>query len=165
MRILVSDPNGEWRDICHGSSVVVRDPILLKTGYNKDFGFGFYCTVLREQAIRWAVRFTGTGYLSHFRYVADPTLAVKRFEVMTDEWLDFIVASRRGVAHGYDVVEGPMANDTIYNYVQDFIDGKISRAAFWELAKFKYPTHQISFHTEKALSTLTFLNAEEVHDE
>ncbi len=58
-----------------------------------------------------------------------------------------------------------MANDTIYNYVQDFIDGKISRAAFWELAKFKYPTHQISFHSEKALATLTFLNSEEVHDE
>ena len=34
------------------------------------------------------------------------------------------------------------------------MDGKISRAAFWELAKFKYPTHQISFHTISALDTL-----------
>lgn len=38
-------------------------------------------------------------------------------------------------------VDGPMADDTIYNYVQNYMDGKISRAAFWELAKFKYPTH------------------------
>ena len=165
MKILVSDPSSVSRDVRHGSAVVVRDPVVIKTGYNKDFGFGFYCTELREQAIRWAVRFTGVGYLSHIRYSADPSLKVKKFDVMTDEWLDFIVSSRRGSSHEYDIVEGPMANDTIYNYVQDFIDGKISRAAFWELAKFKYPTHQLSFHTEKALATLTFLKAEEVRDE
>ena len=56
----------------------------------------------------------------------------------------------------YDVVEGPMADDTIFNYVQSFLDGEISRAAFWELAKFKYPTHQISFHTARALAALKF---------
>lgn len=49
-----------------------------------------------------------------------------------------------------------MADDAIYNYVQGFIDGKYSRNAFWELAKFKYPTHQISFHTARALTTLKF---------
>ncbi len=32
---------------------------------------------------------------------------------MTDEWLDFIVSCRSGISHGYDIVEGPMANDTI----------------------------------------------------
>ena len=45
---------------------------------------------------------------------------------------------------------------TIFNYVQSFLDGEISRAAFWELAKFKYPTHQISFHTARALAALKF---------
>ena len=58
-----------------------------------------------------------------------------------------------------------MASDTIYNYVQDFIDGRITRAAFWELAKFKHPTHQICFNTERALATLSFERAEEVYDE
>ena len=58
-----------------------------------------------------------------------------------------------------------MADDQIYNFVADFIDGVITREQFWVLAKFKYPTHQISFHTEKALATLTFLKAEEVRDE
>ena len=42
---------------------------------------------------------------------------------MTEEWLDFIVACRSGQSHDYDIVEGPMADDTIYNYVQNFIDG------------------------------------------
>lgn len=84
---------------------------------------------------------------------------------MTEEWLDFIVACRTGKAHDYDIVEGPMADDTIYNYVQGFIDGKFSRAAFWELAKFKCPTHQISFHTARALTTLRFLKGVQVHEE
>ena len=83
---------------------------------------------------------------------------------MTEEWLDFIVACRSGKSHNFDIVESPMADDTIYNYVQSFIDGKISRTGFWELAKFKYPTHQISFHTTNALKTLTFKNAEVVNE-
>ena len=83
--------------------------------------------------------------------------------MMTEEWLDFIVSCRLGKAHTYDVVEGPMADDTIFNYVQGFIDGKISRNAFWELAKFKYPTHQISFHTIAALQTLNFIGGKNVY--
>ena len=58
-----------------------------------------------------------------------------------------------------------MANDTIFNYVQNFVDGKISREAFWALAKFKKPTHQISFHTARALAALSFMKGCEVRDE
>ena len=153
------------RQICHGSRVVVEVPRILETRYTKDFGPGFYCTVLREQAVRWAVRFTGRGWLSHFEYSPNEGLDILAFPQMSEEWLDFIVACRHGTAHGYDIVEGPMANDTIYNYVQDFIDGKITRAAFWELARFKHPTHQMCFCTERALATLSFLKAEEAFDE
>jgi len=152
------------RPLCHGSSVVVERPEIRATRFYKDFGSGFYCTELREQAVRWATRFNGKGWLSHFEYRSDLSLNAKLFETMTDEWLDFVVSCRSGRPHEYDIVEGPMADDTIYNYVQDFIDGKISRAAFWELARFKYPTHQISFHTSAALNTLTFVKGEEVVD-
>ena len=84
---------------------------------------------------------------------------------MTEEWLDFIVQCRLGKSHDYDIVEGPMANDTIFNYVQNFVDGKISREAFWALAKFKHPTHQISFHTARALTTLSFVKGSVVRNE
>ena len=79
--------------------------------------------------------------------------------------MDFIVACRSGKSHDYDIVEGPMADDTIYNYVQGFIDGKYSREMFWALAKFKHPTHQISFHTARALTTLKFIKGELVYAE
>ena len=65
---------------------------------------------------------------------------------MTEEWLDFVVACRNGTSHEYDIVEGPMADDTIYNYIQEFLDGKISREAFWALAKFKYPPSNLFKH-------------------
>lgn len=83
---------------------------------------------------------------------------------MTDEWLDFIAACRNGLVHDYDIVEGPMADDTVWNYVNDFIYGDITRNIFWELAKFKYPTHQISFHTLKALDCLKFERSEIINE-
>ena len=57
-----------------------------------------------------------------------------------------------------------MADDQIFNYVQDFIDGNISRDQFWAMAKFKKPTHQISFHTVDALETLEFIGEEKVYE-
>lgn len=149
----------------HGSSNIVKSPEIRITRYNKDFYFGFYCTMLFEQARRWATRFDGFGYVNEYRYTPNPDLKVKIFPTMTEEWLDFIASCRLGYAHDYDIVEGPMADDTIFNYVQNFIDGKISRRAFWELAKFKHPTHQISFHTARALTALHFLQEREVTDE
>lgn len=52
MKIMVSSAKADYRDICHGSSVVVREPLLLKTGYNKDFGFGFYCTIINAEEVK-----------------------------------------------------------------------------------------------------------------
>lgn len=151
--------------VYHGSKDIVDSPEIRITKYNKDFYFGFYCTTLREQAKRWATRFNGKGILNEYVYIPNDELIVKKFPEMSEEWLDFIVACRSGKSHRYDVVEGPMADDTIFNYVQNFLDGKISREAFWDLAKFKKPTHQISFHTAKALASLFFVKECEVEDE
>ncbi len=147
----------------HGSSVVVESPIIQTAKFNKDFYFGFYCTKIKSQAVRWATRYFGEGIINEYEYTPSEDLKVLYFEDMTEEWLDFITACRLGYPHDYDIVEGPMANDTIFNYVQNFVDGEISRSAFWELAKFKKPTHQISFHTTKALSALKFIGGDKVY--
>lgn len=148
----------------HGSKVVVEKPEIIMSRFNKDFYYGFYCTYFYNQAVRWAVRFTGKGIINEYKYIPNEKLKILEFKEMTEEWLDFIVDCRMGKKHGFDIVEGPMADDTIFNYVQNYADGKISRSAFWELAKFKKPTHQISFHTSKALETLHFVKGYEVYD-
>ncbi len=149
----------------HGSNVIVQYPEIRKAVYNKDFYFGFYCTSYFKQAERWATRYGRGGYINCYEYRPDRHLNYLVFDEMTEEWLDFIAACRTGLPHTYDIVEGPMADDVIFNYVQNFIDRKISRAAFWELARFSHPTHQISFHTISALNTLTFLGGEKVYGE
>lgn len=146
----------------HGSKKIVKTPEIRIEKYNKDFYFGFYCTSIFAQAERWATRDMDKGYVNCYDYTSNDNLNIKVFPEMTEEWLDFIANCRTGRSHQYDIVEGPMANDTIFNYVQNFVDGKISREAFWALAKFKKPTHQISFHTKKALSCIKFIEVKEV---
>lgn len=151
--------------VYHGGFEIIREPEIRRTKFNKDFYFGFYCTILEEQAKRWATRFGNDGYVNEYEYIENTDLKVLRFPKMTEEWLNFIVGCRSGQAHDYDIVEGPMADDQIYNYVQGYIDGKFSREAFWNLVKFKYPTHQISFNTERALETMHFVKGVKVHAE
>lgn len=148
--------------IYHGSNVLVEKPQIIVSGFYKDFGFGFYCTNLETQARKWALTKRGDSVVSVFSYTEDAAMKVLSFPKMTDEWLDFVVACRRGVKHDYDIVEGPMADDQIWDYVEDFMDGSITREAFWVLAKFKYPTHQIVFCTQRSLSTLKFERSEQL---
>ena len=150
--------------IYHGSNQIVEFPRILVEGFYKDFGYGFYCTKLEKQAIRWATTRRNPHIVNVYNFELQKYLNIKSFENMTEEWLDFIAACRNGVEHSYDIVEGPMADDTIWDYVEDFMAGRITRAAFWELAKFKKPTHQISFNTAKALSTIKFLKGYEVNE-
>jgi len=151
--------------IYHGSNTEVRKPKILTSGYTKDFGFGFYCTCIENQAIRWALTRRNKHIVNTYLYEPDSTLKILSFDRMTDEWLDFIADCRHGKKHSFDIVEGPMADDEIWDYVEDFLDGKIDRDAFWELAKFKHPTHQIVFCTQKALETVTFVNSKEYEEQ
>lgn len=144
--------------------MIVDEPDIRKTKFTKDFGWGFYCTEIKEQAEKWAIRKTGHGYINLYEYNDMPSLKIKTFDGVDDEWLDFIAQCRHGDIHEFDIVEGPMADDTIYNFVEDYLEGIISKEAFMELAKFRKPTHQISFHTIKALSCLKFQEALEVVD-
>ena len=150
--------------VYHGSSVKVDNPRIIVGKYTKDFGMGFYCTILKSQAEKWAKKFD-TSIVNIYEYRESPNLKIKEFSVMTDEWLDFIINSRLGKKHDYDIVIGAMADDQVYNYVSDLIDGVITRSAFWELAKFKHPTHQIAFCTERALQCLKYIDMEEIQDE
>ncbi|MCM1102641.1 MAG: DUF3990 domain-containing protein [Clostridium sp.] len=142
--------------VYHGSNLIVEKPRVMINGHYKDFGYGFYCTKLEKQAKRWALTKRGDSVVNCYVYTPNASLKYCVFEQMSEEWLQFVVDCRSGMEHPYDIVEGPMADDQIWDYVEDFMDGNISKEAFWELVKFKYPTHQIVFCTEAALQTLRF---------
>ena len=144
----------------HGSDCIVEFPEIRKTKYTKDFSWGFYCTKNFEQAKRLSVKKSLKVYVNIYNFEPNENLKIKVFSQIDDEWLDFIAKCRSGYVHNYDIVEGPMADDTIWNYVNDYIEGDITKEAFFELAKFKYPTHQISFHSLQALDCLKFMGVE-----
>lgn len=147
--------------VYHGGYQPVVHPEIRIGRYTKDFGPGFYCTIIKEQAQRWAKRYN-TPVVSVYDVKISSSLKVKEFKSMTDEWLDFIVDCRSGKTHEFDIVIGAMADDQIYNYISDFVDGTITREQFWVLAKFKYPTHQINFCTKEALKCLIYRGCEEM---
>lgn len=146
--------------IYHGSNVIVAEPRIMINGHYKDFGYGFYCTNMEKQAKRWALTKRGASIVNTYVYTPNEDLNIRVFSQMTEEWLQFVVECRRGIEHNFDIVEGPMADDQIWDYVEDYIAGNITKTAFWELVKFKYPTHQMVFCTEAALQTLHFEGSE-----
>ena len=147
--------------VYHGGYQPVEKPEIRVNKCTKDFGEGFYCTIIKEQAQKWARRNT-TKIVSVYDVRITSGLKVLEYKEMTEEWLDFIVACRSGQPHDYDIVIGAMADDQIYSNISDYMDGTITREQFWVLAKFKYPTHQIAFCTEEALKCLNYRGAEEV---
>ena len=141
--------------VYHGGCQAFVRPEIRVGKYTKDFGNGFYCTVIKEQAQRWARRYT-SKIVSVYDVRLISGLRILEFKEMSDDWLDFIADCRSGKTHDYDIVIGAMADDQIYSYVADYIEGSITREQFWILARFKYPTHQIVFCTDDALKCLTY---------
>ena len=85
-------------EVYHGGYCPVESPEIIIGKYAKDFGGGFYCTELKEQAARWARRYD-KPIINIYRFEIDNGLKILRFTEMTEEWLDFIVNCRNGVKH------------------------------------------------------------------
>ena len=147
--------------VYHGGFRPVEYPEIRIGRNTKDFGNGFYCIIIKEQAQRWAKRYD-TKIVSIYDVRINTSLKIKEFAEMSEEWLDFIIDCRNGKPHPYDIVIGAMANDQMYNYISDYMDGVITREQFWVWAKFKYPTHQINFCTKEALKCLKYRGYEVV---
>jgi hypothetical protein len=145
----------------HGSYIEIEFPEIRKHRFTKDFSWGFYCTEIQEQSEKLCKKFS-TPVVNIYEVKDMESLNVKRFDEYIDEWLEFVVNCRSGKTHRYDVVIGPMADDTIYDYIEAYTHGKMNKQYFFDLMKFKYPTHQISFHSSKALNQIIFIKSYQI---
>ena len=75
--------------VYHGGYQAVERPEIRVNKNTKDFGTGFYCTVIKEQAQRWARRYN-TKIVSIYDVRIPSGLKVLEFKEMTEDWLDFI---------------------------------------------------------------------------
>lgn len=165
----------EEKILFHGALEEIKFPTDDRTtSKSTDFGDGFYLTELQNQAEKWAKTKCKKAIERGWHnakpivniYSLDRSKVLKDFKTkyfskMTNEWLDFIISNRNHEEHIYDYVEGPMADDKIYNFVVDLLEGNITRTEFWEKAAFKYPTHQIMIRND-AIYCLKFEKSYEV---
>lgn len=153
-------------NLYHGSNMPISEIDLSKGKKGKDFGQGFYLSALYSQAYRMAeltVAKTGEGepVVSEFVYDEDKAhdLKVLRFEGYTKEWAEFIIMNRRNrssmQAHDYDIVYGPIADDTVGATINLFIRQYIDLEELIRRLKFVEPKYQYFFATPAALTTLT----------
>lgn len=142
--------------IYHGNYTIVDEPSIIKGKYIKDFSYGFYCTRNKEQAEKLAEKYkTPVVNIYYLKDISD--LRVKRFEEYDEGWLDFVVKCRAGATHDYDIVEGFVADDTIYEVIDEYLNGNIDKPVFLDMMKFEWSKNQIIFHSARALSKIVFL--------
>ena len=82
------------------------------------------------------------------------------FSTANAEWLDFVVQNRKEKRLStYDLVIGPVANDSTLPVIDDYMDGKYDKE---EAVKRLLPQKLTdAFLTEKAIRFLTFEGSEE----
>lgn len=155
--------------VYHGTNALFDKVDLGKSNNRRDFGKGFYCTVLYEQAREWAKRlymrkFEGQAYVYSYVFHQSDTLRIKRFPALNKEWLEFIKKNRSQgeVQHSYDVVIGPVADDNTMETVQLYISGILSADEVVARLRYSKVNNQVSFHTEKALQHIHFEKRQEV---
>ena len=152
----------------HGSNVIIEKIDLSRSKRGKDFGQGFYLNADQEQAKAMAIRTTrllneGQPTLSCFEFEEEEAVAaglnIKIFLDYSVEWAEFVVMNRKNnsevPAHPYDIVIGPIADDTVGVQIRRYIMGYMSASALVEELKFR-GDHAIQyfFGTPKAISIL-----------
>ena len=152
--------------VYHGSDVRIETVDLSRSKDFRDFGRGFYVTPNRNHASRWAIRIAEgnntepvvTEFEFHNVNLERRGLKVKRFDGASEEWVKFVVLNRSEdnlpFVHGYDIVEGPIANDWVTSQIRNYKKGKITIDNLLQRLLFREETCQICFCTPESLFTL-----------
>lgn len=155
----------------HGSTEKIETPQIIKSNHFLDFGYGFYTTTSLEQATKWAQikkkRILGqNAYVNVYEvdeYFLESLPKVLEFTSASRSWLEFVINNRRGLStHSYDCVKGAVADDTLYETLSLYESGVLSVEDTIKRLRVHHLFDQISFHTNKALNKLKFIEAVKV---
>lgn len=151
----------------HGSNVIVSEPKLIEQNRFLDFGFGFYTTTNKIQAIGFADKVAKRrkeGRKAVSIYEIDEACAfracsVLRFDSANEAWLDFVSENRSGnyAGESYDFIFGPVANDDVYTTFTLYSAGVLTKEQTLEALKIKKLYNQLVLSSKKALSYLRFI--------
>lgn len=149
----------------HGSTDSVEKPVIRPLTAGRDFGMGFYCTDIRDQAEKWARRQARIrkqiAVLNIYEFDMDSAqrnLQCKLFRDYAAGWLELVVNCRRDIhyKHGFDIVFGKIANDDVGETVQAVLDGLMPLDFALQKLAFMPANNQYCFCTVKSLECLKF---------
>mgnify|MGYP002769207151 FL=1 len=155
--------------VYHGSIDEVVNPEIRQPNRSLDYGAGFYTTTSYEQAKRWVERRmkdkgVAIGYVNIYELDEEVIKDMKSlfFEKPTEEWVSFVMRNRteRNFIHDYDVVYGPVADDSVYTQFALYEGGIISLPTLIHELKTYKLVDQYLFHTEKSLLAIKFVKSE-----
>lgn len=157
--------------VYHGSLEVVRKPEIRQSNRSLDYGNGFYATTSCEQAKRLVERRmkdnqVSIGYVNVYELDDEAIKRMKSlvFKKPTEEWVEFVMKNRtlRGFTHDYDMVYGPVADDSVYTQFALYEGGIISMPTLIQELKTYKLVDQYLFHTEQSLQAIQFVKSKEI---
>ena len=148
-------------ELYHTSFSVISEPDVKIGRANADFGQGFYLSDDMEFSRRWAKeRVNCVTYLNRYELATDGLL-IKCLE-RNDEWFNYTYRNRAGYADDfkeYDLIIGPIANDTIYDTFGILTSGLIGKEDALKLLMNGPAYRQIVVKSENAAKALHFVDA------
>jgi len=157
--------------VYHGSNMIVEKPKLIQPNRALDFGNGFYTTMNLTQAQSFAnnvvARNDGKGVPTVSYYEIDydkilQELKVLIFDKPDEKWLDFVYECRTAkyIGEQYDIIIGPVANDTVYRVFRQYEYGDIDQETAIKKLNVAQLYNQMTFCTGKAITELKFIKSE-----
>jgi len=151
--------------IYHGSDTIIDNPKIKQPVRALDFGIGFYTTTNINQAKSFARKVMKRNKSSE-THISIYTINIDVFKKLNScifnkpdkRWLDFVSANRNETYTGrlYDIIYGPVANDTIFRTFIAYQNGILSEAETLKRLKIRRLYNQLVFSNEEALKCLTF---------
>lgn len=149
-------------EVFHGSTIVIKQPLVAAGRKRLDFGQGFYVTDIRQQAESWAERMqrireeVGVVNVYELDYEKiKERYRYYKFDYYDNAWLQFIIANRMGQkdVEKYDVIEGGVANDRVIDTVEAYMANMMTlETALRELSRHK-PNNQLCITNQKIVDT------------
>lgn len=157
--------------VYHGSLEEVRNPEIRLPNRSLDYGHGFYTTTSYEQARKLVERRmkdneVSIGYVNVYElndeFIKRMRLLI--FDKPTEEWVNFVMKNRteRGFTHDYDIVYGPVADDSVYTQFTLYEGGIISMSTLIQELKTYKLVDQYLFHTEESLRAIRFIKSKRI---
>ena len=146
----------------HAGFLEIKKPDIHFGRKNADFGQGFYLSPDPDFSRRWAGTEKGKDTYINTYELDTEGLKIKVLK-RNEEWFSYISKNRNEVKDAFpefDVIEGPIANDIIYDLLGITTSGCLKSELSLKILSMGPEYTQVVIKTEKAKDALTFISSE-----